>query len=68
MFFPLSSSSFDARDLAVGVRIGINHFHRGEWKNPDPASLREERYSPLQHHQEPIRKSNQEIDVDADPQ
>src|SRR5262249_45609312 len=46
----------------------MSRFRLGEWKNPNPAPLRDERYRPLQRHQEPIRESDQEIDVDAEPQ
>ena len=46
----------------------MSYFRLGEWKNPNPASLRDERYRPLQRHQQPIRKPNQRIDVDPCPQ
>src|SRR5262249_5400504 len=50
------------------ARIGMSHLRLGERKNPNPASLRDKRYRPLQRHQQPIRKPNKKIDVDACPQ
>src|SRR5262245_1040587 len=50
------------------ARIGMSHLRLGERKNPNPASLRDKRYRPLQRHQQPIRKPNQKIYVDACPQ
>jgi hypothetical protein len=33
----------------------MSYFRLGEWKNPNPASLCDERYRPLQRHQQPSR-------------
>src|SRR5262245_21438104 len=46
----------------------MSQFRLSVWKNPNPASLSDKRYRPLQHHQQPIRKSNQKIDVNSCPQ
>ena len=37
-------------------------------ENPHTAALGPERDAPLQHHQQPVRKTNQKIDVNPNPQ